>query len=227
MKAGLAALVQLRLIYHHTTSEGASTYQANTKTTYNIIRLGKLIEVTRKRFGELAVQIVSEAALLGFTTVAELQGRVIASLPINGVTLLNGCSNEAIKTDVQSMIQSLIGAGFLNYVRTAHFQTEFDASQDIEANLKRIGLVSAVKGRKAQFEHEERIAAEVRMKQSVETPETGFVPLIPADQKRPAEDAVNGREKRQKLSNGTMTDRSNGAGSNVQVRRRHVISPSD
>jgi hypothetical protein len=120
--------------------------------------------------------------------------------------------------DIQSIIQTLVRAGFLSHVRTAHFQTEFDASQDIEASLKRMGLVSAVKGRKAQLEYEERIAAEVRIKQSVDTSETGFVPSMPAGHKRAADDTANGGEKRQKLSNGSLSSRSNGATTHLQVR---------
>lgn len=217
----MAALVQLRLIYHHTTPAGLTTYQANTKVTYDVIRIGKLINLARSTHGFLAGEIVTEASLLGCTTVAELQARIIASHPSLHDALANESNGDKAGYHVddelvQSTIQLLIKENYLTYVRTTQFQTEFDACKDVELYLKNRGLASA-KTRKAMMELEEKILREAREKQSARFPEAGYVPTIASGQKRTADGESQPAAKRQKLTNGSSTHLTNGNGPSAQV----------
>src|ERR1700749_4633 len=77
VKAGVASLIQLRLLYHHTNPGGVSTYQANNGNAYNVMRTGRLVELVNWNLGASAAVIVETLAALGFATVHELKAEFL------------------------------------------------------------------------------------------------------------------------------------------------------
>lgn len=71
---GLAVLIQQHLIYHFTSvDDGLTYYEANWKSTYYFARCGKIIQVTKERFGGYAATVMDTILRLGHTTVAQLE----------------------------------------------------------------------------------------------------------------------------------------------------------
>lgn len=164
-RSGLAGLIQLRLVNHHTAKEGPTIYSANLNSAYDLVRAGRLIEAAREGHGESAGKLVSTICQLGFGTISELRDRFVCE---------DGRAGLASDKEVDELIQTLIDDHFLTMLRRTHFHEPHDAKRDIELNLMSPAALSRLTGTKAKLEHAEAI--EARYRQAVDTgfPEHGY-----------------------------------------------------
>jgi len=126
------------------------------------------------RHGALAVEVLQELILLGFTTLTALESHMLsrnqaksAKPQING----NGPENSEedildvndsqSTTRLRKVVQKLVSEGYIVRARLSHAHSFFDARQNVENQLKGIGLVSSVKGKKAQVEIDDKIDFEL------------------------------------------------------------------
>ncbi|KAL5596521.1 hypothetical protein BROUX41_006746 [Berkeleyomyces rouxiae] len=72
LRHGIAVLVQQSLIYHHTPKNKPTIYEANPETSYNVIRLGKIINNVGDQYGAAELEIIQTIATLGHAQVADL-----------------------------------------------------------------------------------------------------------------------------------------------------------
>jgi hypothetical protein len=173
----LAALIQLRLVYHHTNTEGLSTYQANHKNAYPLLRTGRLIQLARDTGGASAGEILRELTLLGYATVRELETRVCGngdpghndnhSQQANGYQKSTRTSNpDRIDSSAfRASLAHLIDNGYITKVRDAHFQSVFDAWQEIERQLSAFdGSGPTAKSKKAQIDQDAKVLQELEQR---------------------------------------------------------------
>lgn len=157
-RSGLAGLIQLRVVNHHTAKEGPTIFSANLFQAYQSVRTGQFIEAVRERHGGTAAEIVSSVCRLGFTTISELRDRFLR----DG----NHAQNEDPKK-IKRIVQILIDEHFLIMQRKTHFHEGHDAKKDIELSLMSPAALARLTGTKAKLEHNEAI--ETRYKQAVDT----------------------------------------------------------
>jgi hypothetical protein len=113
----VATLVQLRLLQHHTTPEGHSTYQADTSNAYNILRVGRVVELVDRKLGPAAAEIMASLAAMGFATIRQLQADVV------------GDEDEETSIDTNRfrvLLKQLITQGYIKAVRQVHFRSPHD-----------------------------------------------------------------------------------------------------
>ncbi|KIW99423.1 uncharacterized protein Z518_11411 [Rhinocladiella mackenziei CBS 650.93] len=182
VKTGMAALIQLRLIYHHTTPDGLSTYQANTYNAYNLVRAGKLMALVERNLGPVAARIMKILNVLGSATAGELESRVFgdeaSGFKRKSAPLTNGFSDDRnepgvdsrSKTYFRAMLRQLADKKYIVAVRDAHFQSLFDARQDVERHLRSLGTLPSGKGKKLQSDIDEKVNAELETRLDATVP---------------------------------------------------------
>ncbi|KIW28905.1 hypothetical protein, variant [Cladophialophora immunda] len=148
----MASLIQLRLVYHHTSPEGSSTYQANTSNAYNIMRTGRLIELVEWKFGSAGADIMEHLAVLGFATACELEAHVLGH---------DDSSRLMDKSRFRALLKHLITSKFILTVREAHFHSPFDSRQDAERYLRGHGLLLQGTAKKIKIDGEAKVDAEL------------------------------------------------------------------
>lgn len=173
LQSGLASLIQLRLVYHHTPSQGITTYQANTTNAYNLLRTGQLIQLADQTEGHDAARILQQLALLGYSTARELEARIHEILAPqeqgdDGSTnpKTNGHSDPmsvdhppTSRKDFRTNLRRLIDNKYICGVRDFHFSSTFDARTDTEREIFGGASTSSTKSKKAQVEADERVSA--------------------------------------------------------------------
>lgn len=157
-KSGLAGLIQLRFVNHHTTKDAPTIYSANLLSAYQILRTGRLVQAARDRHGEAAARLVATLCQLGFSTIAELKDRVLRD---------EDYDQSRGAREIERLIQTLTDNHFLIMQRRAHFHEGHDAKRDIELNLMTPAALARLTGTKAKLEHAEAIDA--RYRQAVDT----------------------------------------------------------
>ncbi|KIV92871.1 hypothetical protein PV10_04135 [Exophiala mesophila] len=171
LQSGLASLIQLRLVYHHTPSQGITSYQANTTNAYNLIRTGQLIQLAEQSEGHDAARILQQLALLGYSTARELEARILELPPheeqSDGSTnpKPNGHSDRmsldnptTLQKDFKSNLRRLIDNKYICRVRDSHFSSTYDARTEVERELFGGGGNSSTKSKKAQAEADEMVS---------------------------------------------------------------------
>jgi DNA-directed RNA polymerase III subunit RPC3 len=158
-KLGVAALVQLRLLQHHTSSDGVSSYQVNLTNAYNILRIGALVERARRKCGDLAAVIVESLAARGCTTVQRLQAAVTEAVPqTNGNH--HGQNRDSASAKFQSALRSLVRHEFVARVRPAHVQIPYDIHHLAEASQATV-KAGGKKGEAERNARAERVVADI------------------------------------------------------------------
>ncbi|OCT45554.1 DNA-directed RNA polymerase III subunit C3 [Cladophialophora carrionii] len=152
VKVGVGTLIQLRLVYHHTTYEGLSTYQADTTYAYNIMRTGRLVELVEWSLGASAAGIMETLAAMGFATAHELEAEVLEK---------SDPTHPMGKSRFQTLLKQLVSSGYIKAVREAHFQSPSDRRQDVERSLRDNGLIPTGTGKKIAADAESRIDSEL------------------------------------------------------------------
>ena len=148
-RSGLAGLIQLRLVHHHTPRDAQTIYSADLNNAYDIIRTGRLIEAAREHHGDIAAQIVSTACCLGFATISELRDR-----------LLCDDTETETGTTIEQLVDDLLEDHFLIRLRKAHFGEAHDIRRQVELNLLSPQAIAKLTGTKAKAEHAGNIERE-------------------------------------------------------------------
>jgi DNA-directed RNA polymerase III subunit RPC3 len=176
VKTGLAALIQLRLVYHHTTPDGQSTYQANTDNAYNLMRTGKLVALVERSMGSAAATVMEHLAVLGYATADELEANVCGDSKFdpaeadagppqtNGHTTTDTRKDSDRRNRFRAALADLVDEKYIVAVRDAHFQSVFDARQDVMRHFRLLDQMPASKGKKSQLEVEEKVDREVEQR---------------------------------------------------------------
>ncbi|KAK5951179.1 RNA polymerase III subunit C82 [Knufia fluminis] len=190
-RSGLAGLVQLRLVHHHTPRDAQTIYSANLNRAYDVIRTGRLIEAAREQHGDTAAEIVATACDLGFATISELRDRIL-------------CEDEPAETvaSLEQLIDDLLEDHYLIRLRKAHFGEAHDVRREVELNLLSPQAIAKLTGTKAKAEHALNV-------------ERGYDELVHTS--RAENGLVNNdyvKQVREKQSNGV-----NGAATNGQLAR--------
>ena len=152
VKAGVATLIQLRLVHHHTNSDDTSTYQANTTNAYNIMRTGRLIELVDWKLGHSAANIVEALAAMGFATAHELEAQVLRD---------HDLAEPISRARFRSLLKQLISLKYIKAAREAHFQSPSDRRLEAERFLRNNSLLLPGAGKKVTTDTEEKVDLEL------------------------------------------------------------------
>ncbi|KAI1084370.1 RNA polymerase III subunit RPC82-domain-containing protein [Whalleya microplaca] len=73
VRHGIAVLIQLNLIFHHTDQDSTiSYYEANPNAAYNLVRTGKILDMVRTKYGQHANTLVHDVLILGHIRISDL-----------------------------------------------------------------------------------------------------------------------------------------------------------
>lgn len=73
VRHGLALVIQHNLAFYQTDHETANTtYEANSRAAYHLVRVGKILDVIDRKYGIMAKNVVNDLLMLGHVEVAEL-----------------------------------------------------------------------------------------------------------------------------------------------------------
>ncbi|KAK3314778.1 RNA polymerase III subunit RPC82-domain-containing protein [Apodospora peruviana] len=184
LRHGLAVLLQQNLLFYQVDSNSEKAmYEANTDHAYNLLRIGKILEMVDSSFGAPAKDVMQSLLLLGQTRISDLvaayQEKIDQAhqklvkeeadpfLETNGV---NGDSHApkrldlVIKTTAQlnSVICRLVEAELIDVVHAKTFLTPDDIYRDVEKEVLDTHFPGGPKGGKAKIELEEKIAEGLR-----------------------------------------------------------------
>ena len=149
-------MIQLRLVQHHTTQGGFSTYQADVDNAYSLVRIGKVAALAHAKCGPVAALVVEQVAANGYVPASQIAGLVNDTLP----------SDEKVSSlRINRSLRSLACHGFLKKVRPAHLQILHDARQDVDIQFQQHpGADSKSKGKKAQEQHAVLVKTELEQR---------------------------------------------------------------
>ncbi|KAJ9604518.1 RNA polymerase III subunit C82 [Cladophialophora chaetospira] len=150
VKSGVATLIQLRLLHHHTSSDGQSTYQPNNINAYNVMRTGRLIELVNWKFGSTAADVLETLAAMGFATPHELELQVLGDEDLT-----------IDKVRFRSLLKQLISSKYIKAAREAHFQSVSDRRQDAERFLRHNSMLPTGAGKKVTIDADGKIDLEL------------------------------------------------------------------
>ena len=151
VRAGLAALTQLRLIQHHSDLDGFSAYQANLPKAYELLRIGKLTDLAQKSHGLTAAQVVQALASVGYSNPSDLVAAVKESIQAEGREGDVGDLEDVILSSMRSLADN----GSFARLQPAQLQVQHDARQDADEHLLKHppATEAKLKGKKAQDQH--------------------------------------------------------------------------
>ncbi|KAI1753128.1 RNA polymerase III subunit RPC82 [Xylaria castorea] len=73
VRHGLSLVIQHNLVFYQTDHETANTtYEANPRAAYHLVRVGKILDVIDRKYGLMAKNIVNDLLMLGHVEIAEL-----------------------------------------------------------------------------------------------------------------------------------------------------------
>ncbi|KAI0485809.1 RNA polymerase III subunit RPC82 [Xylaria cf. heliscus] len=73
VRHGLALVIQHNLVFYQTDHESANTtYEANPRAAYHLVRVGKILDIIDRKYGIMAKNVVNDLLILGHVEVAEL-----------------------------------------------------------------------------------------------------------------------------------------------------------
>jgi DNA-directed RNA polymerase III subunit RPC3 len=228
IRHGLSVLVQAQLIYHHTSSDQRTSYEANLRAAYDLIRSGKIIHLAKENLGEDAALVVAHILSVGQVTVKDLhrfwkhshgrhnmqnggssQGRRKShNNPTESAEALLPLRNglQQGRSDLSHILKRLVRDGFLLHLRRAHFRTPADNYFDAESRLLSLEDGTAAKGRKGQEELGGRIMEEMASRNNASICLADVIHTNSAGLKRPATEASdNAIRKKAKLTNGASS----------------------
>lgn len=162
---GLAVLVQAGFICHHTTTEGRTSYEANSRNAYWLVRTGKIIDTVHKRYGKAAAAATTQLLLLGHASIGHLRtsSRIhqrsvrTSDVALNGGTgggssVHGGPAQDHFDAELSLAIRTLIKHGLICRLRRAYLRTDTDNYHIADDNLRKRLSASALKGTKAKEE---------------------------------------------------------------------------
>jgi DNA-directed RNA polymerase III subunit RPC3 len=232
IRHGLAGLIQAQLIYHHTSSDQRTSYEANLRAAYDLIRNGKITHLALETLGEDAALVVAHILSVGQVTVKDLQRfwkqcRGDHNLQNGGSSLEHGedHSNVTERADKQTQIRNivwqghndlsnilkqLVKNGFVLRVRSAHFHTPADNYFNAQSHLLSGEDITTAKSRKGLEELGAKILEEVASRNDARISLTDVTYACSTGSKRPAtDDGDSASRKKTKLTNGASSSSHN------------------
>jgi DNA-directed RNA polymerase III subunit RPC3 len=186
IRHGLAVLQQHNLLFYHA-DPGAefASYEANAEHAYNLVRIGKILEMIDSSFGAPAKDVMQNLLLSGQTRISDLvaayqekieqANRAAALLGENGevgaeANGVNGDSRPIKKTGplikstahLNSIICRLVEAELIDVVHAKTFESPADILKVVEKEVMDKYFPTGVKGNKAKIEVQQRIAEGLR-----------------------------------------------------------------
>jgi DNA-directed RNA polymerase III subunit RPC3 len=225
IRHGLSVLVQAQLVYHHTSSDHRTSYEANLRAAYDLIRSGKIIHLAKRNLGEDAALVVAHILLAGQVTVKDLhrfwkqshgdsksqngegnQGHRKAHSDVTeseeAPAPLHGRSQKG-RNDLSNVLKRLVQNGFVLRIRRAHFYTPADNYFDAQSHLLSLEDGTAAKGRKCQDEPINSIMEEMASRNEASISLGDAIDGISTGSKRQAADGSDSAaRKKTKLTNG-------------------------
>jgi DNA-directed RNA polymerase III subunit RPC3 len=225
IRHGLSVLVQAQLVYHHTSSDQRTSYEANLRAAYDLIRSGKIIHLAKQGLGEDAALVVAHILLVGQVTIKDLdrfwkqshgdskiqngEGNQGHRKTHNDVTEsaeaqapLHSRSHQG-RNDLSNILKRLVQNGFLLRIRRAHFCTPADNYFDAQSQLLPLEDGTAAKGRKSQDEPTKGIMEEMASRNDASISLADVIDGTSTGFKRPAADvSASAARKKTKLTNG-------------------------
>lgn len=183
VRSGLAGLISLRLVYYAAIPDVPTTYVANLRGIYQILQVGKLVDLVYERHGDLAAQIVATVCDMKFGTVAELCDRVM----LHDMVVQRRLSDD----DVRTAVLQMVAHGFLIHLRKSQFSTLPDIRREVESEIGHAAM-SRVTGVKAKAEHDLQMKDEIMSRVNTTKYEYGFENK--GFRSRRADSIVNGRD---------------------------------
>ena len=231
-------LVQAQLVYHHTSSDRQTNYEANLRAAYDLIRNGKIIHLAKETLGQDAALVVAHILSVGQVTVKDLyrfwkQSHGDHNLQNGGSNhehrTSHGHSTESVGTqphihtavqqgrsDLSNVLKRLVQDGFVLRLRRAHFHTSADNYFDVQSQLLSLEDGSAAKSRKCDDELSARILEETASRNDTSISLADVIRGNNFDSKRPATDDTDGAiRKKTKLANGASSSSHRAASSSV------------
>lgn len=130
-----------------------------------------MVQLVGAIHGSTAAKIMEHLAILGYATADELEAQLCED---NGqpasetlATLTNGHRDNSVQfTDdhiknFRSALKHLIDNKFVLSIRDAHFQSLFDARQEVERHFQHLGVLPSAKGKKMQSDMDHRVDIEL------------------------------------------------------------------
>ncbi|KAI0376590.1 RNA polymerase III subunit RPC82-domain-containing protein [Hypomontagnella monticulosa] len=187
VRHGIAVLIQLNLIFHHTDPDsGVTYYDANTKTAYNLVRTGKILDMVLEKYGHDAQILVHEVLIQGHAKISDLviafkEGRCAQQAGVNGTSqnghshnhvngngITNGTADlELVNGDTDPEEQAydglahLIAAGILEPVTPTLYQSPQDLRSAVEQEYM-ANYPTGLRGSKQTSEFEKGVRDKLR-----------------------------------------------------------------
>lgn len=214
-------LVQENLVYYHVDNETNTThYEANPGAAYMLVRSGKIVEIARSRYGDLAAEIMGELFLSGHSTVRDLVSVYSARLAeaetrikreerlTNGI---NGQSKVSVQTPVQAysnptgqihgVLTELLDSGLIQPLSADMFRSPTDTYNAVEKETLQREYGGSTKGTKQKDELKEKIREGLQaLRSEQEWKRMGKKRALNGNHAN----GVNGASKRRRLSNGAV-----------------------
>lgn len=170
LQHGLAVLIQAGLIYHNTNSEGSTSYEANPRNAYHLVRAGRVLETVHKRYGKASSAIVTQLLLLGHASVGQLKkqcrpydellrthGRDTEHDAASNSWGFDNSAGDRADVELDNALRNLCMHGMICRLRQGHFRTLADNRQMAEETVYNHPIASTAKGAKARDEIAARI----------------------------------------------------------------------
>jgi DNA-directed RNA polymerase III subunit RPC3 len=181
---GVAVLLQHNLLYCQV-DENYAVYEANAEFAYNLVRAGKILEMTETSFGPPAKDVIQSLLVSGQTRVADLVTAYQEKIDhLNSVMQqdddedfpdpkpngVNGHSNVSRKSDsmvkstaqLNSVICRLVEAELIDVVHSKTFQSQPDIVKALEKEVTDKYFPGGVKGGRGKIEFQEKMAEALR-----------------------------------------------------------------
>ncbi|KAI1213686.1 RNA polymerase III subunit RPC82-domain-containing protein [Annulohypoxylon truncatum] len=222
VRHGVAVLIQLNLIFHLTDQDtGITHYEANHHAAYNLVRMGKVLDMVRTKYGHHAHYLVHEVLIHGHAKISDLveafknkhntrNGSLNGTLQ-NGHNHVNGHSNgiangsDKVKSEddaddwddqVYDTLAQLIATGILEPV----MPTTYQSPQDLRSSVEQAYLAdfpTGIRGSKQTAEFEKSVRERLKDIQKKNTY---------LKRRLEEEIALGPSTKRRKLTNGAMSN---------------------
>ncbi len=221
MRHGLAVLVQENLVYHHFDEDTNTThYEANPEAAYMLLRSGKIVEIARSRYGDLAAEVMGNLFLSGHSTVKELVSGHITTVAeaeakrkreerlangINGQNKLHLPVQAAPHSNptgqMHGILTELLESGLIQPLFEEMFRSPTDTYSQVEKEILQKEYGGSTKGIKQKDELKEKVRQRLQDLRSERE-------WKPNGKKRPLNgnhaNGANGASKRRRLSNGAV-----------------------
>jgi DNA-directed RNA polymerase III subunit RPC3 len=214
-------LVQENLVYHYFDEDTNTThYEANPEAAYMLVRSGKIVEIARSRYGDLAAEIMGNLFLSGHSTVKELVSWYVARLAeaeakrkreerlangLNGQskapTLVQAPAHPFPTGQMHGMLTELLESGLIHPLFGDMFLSPTDTYDKIAKETLKEEYGGNIKGTKQKEELKEKIRERLYALRSERAWKSkGKKRALNGNHAN----GVNGASKRRRLSNGAV-----------------------